>query len=492
MREICLHFALCLTLCLFSYYLPAQSLDSYSGEEYTLISDELIKERLSKIQNNVVKPQFTPAVRSYIRTYTVKKRDKVEAMLGRTAIYYPLFDRLLAEFGLPSDLKYLSVVESALDAHAVSRSGAVGLWQFMPPTGKEYGLSINSRVDERKDPEKATRAALTYLSRLYRKYGNWELALAAYNGGPGRVNRAVKRGRSKNFWRIRRYLPRETRAYVPAYIAATYISHYYQDHDLVPVYPDIEFQMTEMVKIYDQLSFEEVAQTTGTPMYIIEYLNPSYKRKYIPANYRGSNLVLPQERMAVFKSLYRIPDSAQQSYAVGERIAAPKISTNAIPTGSIKLNYQVDIGDDIDNIASAYQCSVADIKNWNRLTSSKLKYGQQLTIYLSKKTLQPVNVLDPLTLVDLAPLSTSHVEEVVLEPVTLLVLENEGSAKKKKRRVKAKQKIRYVTHKIKRGESLYSIAAQYEGVTINDLIELNKIDSAEAVQPGKKIKIKQK
>lgn len=491
MREICLHFTLCITLCLFNFTLSAQSLDAHTDNSYTLISDELIKERLSTIQNDVVTPKFTPAVRSYIKTYTVRKRDKVEAMLGRTVVYYPLFEQLLAEFNLPSDLKYLSVVESALDAHAVSRSGAVGLWQFMPPTGKEYGLSINSRIDERKDPEKATRAALTYLKKLHKRYGNWELALAAYNGGPGRVNRAVKRGRSKNFWRISRYLPRETRAYVPAYIAATYISHYYQEHDLVPIYPDSEFQLTERVKVYDQLSFEDIERITGTPMYIIEYLNPSYKRKYIPANYQGSNLVLPQERMSVFKNLYQLPDSERRLFTVGEKIAAPRKSIS-IPSTTIRLDYKVEIGDEIEEIASAFRCAPEDIKKWNRLTSSKLRYGQKIIVYIDKATMKPVKSLEPLALVDMAPELDEVEEEVKLAYVPMPVLEDAGSKNKKKRRTKKSRKKRYLTHKIQRGESLYTIAAQYEGVTINDIIELNKIESAEAVQPGKKVKIKEK
>jgi membrane-bound lytic murein transglycosylase D len=466
-------------------------LDTYSENDYTLISDELIKERLTTIQNNVVQPKFSPAVRSYINTYTVKKRDKVEEMLGRTLIYYPLFDQLLEEFGLPSDLKYLSVVESALNAHAVSRSGAVGLWQFMPPTGKEYGLRINSKVDERKDPEKATRAALTYLSKLHKRYGNWELALAAYNGGPGRVNRAVKRGRSKNFWRIRRYLPRETRAYIPAYIAATYISHFYEEHDLAPIYPNTEFQLTERVKVYEELTFEEIERITGTPLYIIEYLNPSYKLQHIPSNYLGNNLVLPQERMAVFRNVYQLPDSERQLYTVGERIAAPRKRTS-VPVGLLRLDYKVEMGDKIDDVAAAFRCSTEDILQWNRLTSSQLRYGQELIIYMDKTIMQPITALDPIPMANAIPVLEKQTEEVRLEPVALPVLEKGRSAKKKKRRAKKSKRERYVKHKIKRGESLYTIAAQYEGVSINDIIELNSIDSAEAVRPGKKIKIKLK
>jgi len=213
-------------------------------------TDSEIRDRLSRITSSVAPPRFTSVVKSYINTYTVKKRQHTEAMLGRISIYFPMFEKYLSENNLPVDLKYLSIVESALNPKAVSRSGAVGLWQFMPPTGKENGLKINSTVDERRDPHKSTLAAAKYLKKQYKRYNNWELALAAYNGGPGRVNRAIKRGRSKNFWRIKRYLPKETQNYVPAFIAATYVVNYYPEHNLVPVYPEIDLQMTELIKIY--------------------------------------------------------------------------------------------------------------------------------------------------------------------------------------------------------------------------------------------------
>ena len=187
-------------------------------------------ERLKSIENPLVENRYNSIVRGYIKGYLFWNRDKTERILGRTVLYFPLMEEYLSKRNMPDKLKYLSVVESALYPHGVSRVGAVGLWQFMPETGKEYGLEINEFVDERKDPNKSTQAALDYLSRQYMKYGDWALALAAYKSGSGRVSRAIKRGRSKNFWRIRRYLPRETRNYVPAYIAATYMMEYYKEH----------------------------------------------------------------------------------------------------------------------------------------------------------------------------------------------------------------------------------------------------------------------
>ena len=241
-------------------------------ETFPPYTDEDLRERLGSIVNEVVTPRLDAIVKSYVNTYTALKRDKTEAMLGRMAMYFPLFERLLTEQNMPTDLKYLSITESALNPKARSRSGAVGLWQFMPTTGREYGLTQNRYVDLRKDPEKSTLAAIKFLKRLYQKYGNWELALAGYNGGPGRVNRAIKRGRSKNYWKIRRYLPRETRNYVSAYISATYIANFYEKHDLVPLYPDIELQLTEITVVYEGITFHEIAEITDVPLYIIEIL----------------------------------------------------------------------------------------------------------------------------------------------------------------------------------------------------------------------------
>ncbi len=481
MREFC-----CFILCLV-FTSSIYSQDTYTSESYALISDEEIKSRLATIHNDVVKPRFDPAVRSYVNTYTVKKRDRTEAMLGRTVIYYPLFEKLLAESGLPTDLKYLSVVESALNANAVSRSGAVGLWQFMKPTGRECGLSINQTVDERQDPEKATRAAIKYLSRQYHKYGNWELALAAYNGGPGRVNRAIKRGRSKNFWRIRRHLPRETRNYVPAFIAATYINHFYEYHGLNPIYPDVDFQQTQLIKIYSTLTFSEIEEVTGTPEYIIEYLNPSYKKKYIPANAMGNNLVLPQDRMAVFQNAYPGLDSRNRNLVVGERILAPRKKAFA-PENSISLFHTVEQGENIQSLAQIFSCNESDIKKWNRLTSSQLRQGQRILIFISKDVTKSIALIEPLPLVKGELSSIQATKELEWKPIPLPTTNTKKSKKKRRKRKRTK----YVYHKIKRGESLMNIAAKYQGVSVNDLIQLNNIDSGESLKPGKKLKVKPK
>ncbi|NJL76936.1 MAG: lytic transglycosylase domain-containing protein [Saprospiraceae bacterium] len=212
-------------------------------------------ERLNKMDCDVIKPRYTVIVKGYLKNYLLWNRPKAERIIGRSVLYFPIFEEYIKKYNMPEDLKYLSVVESALDPVAMSRVGALGLWQFMPETGLEVGLKINKYIDERQDPRKSTDAAMRYLRQQYRHFGSWELALAAYNGGSGRVSRAIKRGRSKNFWTIRKYLPTETANYVPAFIAACYVGHHFEEHGIKPTLPELDYQITETITVYDYLTF---------------------------------------------------------------------------------------------------------------------------------------------------------------------------------------------------------------------------------------------
>ncbi len=455
-------------------------------------TDTELRARLQKLDSDISTPRLTPAVKSYINTYTIKRRDKTEAMLGRTAMYFPIFEEYLRETQMPDDLKYLSVVESALDSMARSRSGAVGLWQFMPPTGRENGLKINSSIDERRDPHKATKAALKYLLKQYKRYGNWELALAAYNGGPGRVNRAIKRGRSKNFWRIQRYLPKETRNYVPAFIAATYVVNFYHLHNLSPAYPSADLQFTEKIKIYKRLSFHEIANVTGTPMDIIKRLNPSYKRNYIPANRKGSNLVLPQNYMYSMLDFLGRPDTEIK-----------RISSSLIPapidkeweSKQIKTSYTALAQDDLTAIAARFGCTTQDLKNSNQLRNNYLSSGQQLVIYVPKPT--DLHRYKPIL-----NIPTLDLEEVPVAKNSMLDL----SKSKRKAKINAKKrksipkfdakrdfkKYKYLYHQLKKNETLLELTEKYPSVTIKTLLELNNIKDVQQLKPGTMLRIKKR
>lgn len=474
---------------------PLQSGASYSSVLIPTFTDSEIRERLSRLTSEVAPPRFTPAVKSYINTYMVKKRPHTEAMLGRMSMYFPMFEKYLSENNLPTDLKYLSIVESALNPNAVSRSGAVGLWQFMPPTGKENGLRINSTVDERRDPHKSTIAAMKYLRKQYNRYQNWELALAAYNGGPGRVNRAIKRGRSKNFWTILRYLPKETRNYVPAFIAATYVVRYYPEHNIMPVYPEIDLQLTELVKIYKRISFYEIEKMTGVPMHLLERLNPSYKRRYIPSSRKGSNLVLPQRYMGSLMAHLGRPDSDVKRIH-STPIPAPVVIDWA--KNNDKSIYTVFQGDTYETIAGYYGVSVSDLKTWNQRNGYQLRPGRELTIYTPK--LKSSNLFKPLN-----PLPVPSPQLVISNTPNRFELSAKSKKKAKQKSVKRViPKLKYLPSKtmtrndeylfylITKNETLYDIAEKFIGVSMDDILVLNDISDPYELKAGRKIKIKKK
>jgi membrane-bound lytic murein transglycosylase D len=259
---------------------------------------------------------MTTEVKKYLNQYIVAGRHSSARLIGRSLYYFPLFETKINEKALPAELKYLAIIESSLKPHARSRVGAVGLWQFMRATGRMYGLTINNVVDERKDPEKSTEAALNYLSDLYDRFDDWTLALAAYNCGPGNVNKAMRKSGGKDYWSIRNYLPRETRNYVPKFIAMAYLMNYYMDHQIEPDYPEELFTKTRKAVTLNKLSFQEISHNTGLEMDVISWYNPSYVGHYIPQSELGNVLILPANEMYSFiekksTDLALVPDPFQ-------------------------------------------------------------------------------------------------------------------------------------------------------------------------------------
>ena len=445
-------------------------------------TDGEIVQRLRNMHSDVVAPRFDNIVRSYIQTYTVKNRPKTEAMLGRTAMYFPLFEKYLREANLPNDLKYLSVVESALDPTAVSRSGAVGLWQFMPGTGKDYGLRVSYFEDQRRDPHRSTEAAFKYLKRLYQRFGSWELALAAYNGGPGRVNRAIRRGRSKNFWTIRKYLPRETRNYVPAFIAATYIMHYYEKHNLFPLYPEKQLQITDRTMVYRKISFQEIADITDTPMEVITRLNPSYLRRVVPAKMNGCSVVLPIAALAIFENFLGKPDRRSNGM-ISSAIPAPTSPQHR--SDYFKTTYKVQSGDHLEKLAEMFECTPKDIIEWNRLTSARLHPQQRLVFYLPRKA--SPELMKPVPSIprqQMRLLNESPVEHQLkpVEPISF--------TPRNRQFLRPGKKEKFIYHQVRRRETLAEIASKYPGVSPQDILRINKFHDGQYLKPGKKIKIK--
>ncbi len=468
-------------LCLAQFHLGA------TAATYPTYTDRDLEERIANMQNQVIKPRLDHVVKSYIKTYTQKKPSKTEEMIGRATIYFPIFEHHLRQKNLPDDLKYLSVVESALNPQAVSRSGAVGLWQFMGPTAKDFNLAMNSNVDERKDPNKSTIAAITYLERLHKKFGNWELALAAYNGGPGRVAKAVKRGRSHNFWQIQKYLPKETRNYVSAFISACYIMQYHQQHNLYPRYPEHDLQFTASTKIYSNLSFSKIAEVTGVSIRTIETLNPSYKRRALPHSTRGNFLTLPQNALNNLLHHLGRPDNYVIKHSNYGSISAPH-ALRVAPTGPDRIIHYVNQQEDIYRIANIFSCTPEDIMKWNRLNTYQVYQGQKIVI--EKKPVASVARKKFGLLPNIKRLS---IHPFHVKPKKPLLLTNTATRKKQhKLAMDREDRKNSQTHILKKGESLFQVANLYDGVTLKEIIRINRFSIANQPKPGDIILIKLK
>lgn len=374
---------------------------------------------------HVVSPRYDAKVESYLRTYLERSRERTEIMIGRSAMYFPMFEKELEAAGLPTDLKYLAVVESALYPQAVSPVGATGLWQFMRPTARECGLYVSKYLDERCDPVKSTRAAIKYLTALYKQFDSWELAMAAYNSGPGRVRYAIRKSGSRDYWILQRYLPKETRAYVPGFIAASYVLNYYADHGLIPAFPENDLLETETVQIHSGMSFSEIQTVTRVPMEILRMLNPVYVRRYIPQSEKGYTLVLPAHAALTM-----------QAYLTSDKGLVQVTEFEGIETG-VDLEYVdrlvdevyfVKSGDNLYNISKSNGCTVDDLKTWNRLSGSTIHIGQQLKIRkMARVLVKAVTPPAPLSrqAVHIAPLPTAKgtslgAERTIVMPVSVV------------------------------------------------------------------------
>lgn len=337
--------------------------------------DTLYEQRLRDLVSPIPLA-YNYLVRNTINTYVERYPDMTGRILGLARYYFPMVEDALLAAGLPIELRALPIIESALQATAVSRAGAVGLWQFMPSTGKSYGLEINSLVDERRDPVRATAAACLFLKELYQIFGDWTLAIAAYNCGPGNVSKAIARSGGKSFWQIYDYLPRETRGYVPAFIGATYAFNYHRQHGIEPTEPPIPLAV-DTIRVNRITHFEQIASTIDVPMETLRLLNPQYRLDIVPASTKPYTLVLPQRSIAQYIE-HESEIMAKDSLYLKEYINPVNLDKKRQERTTTV--YRVKRGDTLGAIARRHRVTVKQLMRWNGLKNDRIRIGQRLRI----------------------------------------------------------------------------------------------------------------
>ncbi len=501
--------------------------DSYSNKKDVDTSDEVIKQRLASMPTLIDMP-FNSIVRQYIDRYTKSGRPQLAAVLGLSLYYMPIFEQALEELGLPQELKYVPVIESALDPNAVSKHGATGLWQLMLATGKGLGLECNSLVDERRDPYTSSKAAAELLKQLYDTYGDWSLAIAAYNCGPSTVNKAIRRAggdtSKADFWKIYPYLPDETRGYVPMFIAANYVMTYYPKHNINPVLPTKPI-VTDTVGVSDRIHFDQIEAVLAIPKDELRILNPQYREDIIPATQeRAYMIVLPSKQIHAFLMSYD-QIVAYQADKYGRRITAEpgqaseadQLLTSAdqsgqeaedfsiAPASSTTVSHKVAKGETLTSIATKYGVQVADIRSANNLRRNAVRVGQVLTINgvapdkaASAREEATANMLASQEQAQEATQSSqqTQAQKKAQNPTSKNSHKKDSTqastknSKKKATQTTTAKKAKTTTHTIKSGENLGRIAKRY-GVSVDEIKKANGMKS-DAIRAGATLKIPSK
>jgi membrane-bound lytic murein transglycosylase D len=398
----------------------------------------IYKKRLDSL-NLSVPMDYNEHVQNYIDLYVFGRKEQIGKMLGLSKYYFPIFERSLREVGVPDEIKFISIIESALNPNAVSKSGAVGPWQFMYTTAKGYGLVMDSYVDERKDPVQASYAAARYLKDAYNRFGDWLLAIAAYNCGAGAVSRAITRsGGTANFWAIRSYLPRETQNYVPAFIATAYAMNYYANHDINPQVANFNI-FTDVIDVTKTISLSSVARAVEVDVRELKILNPSYKKQIVNGSQKSpKTLVIPAIDKQLYSSLYELLNGGADDEP---RAIAASISEGSNPLTEGTTFHRVKEGQTLVMIANQYGVEVQDLKVWNDLKVMEVVPGQQIR-----------------------------------------VTPNEAG------KASPKSSSAYRIYIVKTGDTLSDIADKFSGVSITKLKATNNLKSS-VVQPGMRLKI---
>ncbi len=555
------------------------------------LSTELLKQRLKALDaKSPFNIEYNQGLENIIKSFLKNRKRSYARLMAISEYYFPMFEEALARYNVPLEVKYLAIVESALNPKAVSRMGATGLWQFMYQTGKQYNLQIDSYVDERSDVLKSSEAAAQYMANMYKIFGDWDLVLASYNSGPGNVAKAIRRsGGQQNYWNIRRNLPKETQGYVPAFLATMYIYEYHKEHGIVPNRAAVKHFETDTVMIKRQLSFKQISDLLDISVAELQHLNPAYKLNEVPAyKHKRHFLRLPKDKMSVFTSnedkIYAYADyqhslrekpftsqtavasrhsgnssvryykvrrgdnlgsiAARHGVTVAQLKSWNRLKSNLIPVGkSLQIRgiepaktqtavakapapkkvdknaefYTIQSGDNLSEIASRFEVSVEDLKSWNNLTDTKIAAGANLRVKAAEqnRTDAPEIATEPVyytvakgdNLSLIASRNNISVEElrefnnmssdVLRVGDKLIIAQNEvqpepeavaAAEPKKPRQMSEEAKKSYQHYYVKKGDSLFSIAQKYPGVTIADLKRWNDIQG-DKLKPGMKLKI---
>jgi membrane-bound lytic murein transglycosylase D len=450
------------------------------GRDYP---DSVYENRISKI-NSIVKLQYNNIIRNHINVYTVQKRQKFCVVLGLMDYYFPIIEDIFDSYGLPTELKYMAVIESALNPNAVSKAGATGLWQFMFSTGKLYGITINSIVDERRDPVKATHAAARYLKDLYSIFNDWGLVIAAYNCGPGNVNKAIKRsGNKKDYWDIYYKLPRETRGYIPMYVAAVYAVTYYKEHKIKPFPLEIPIA-TDTIMFNKDIHLSQISAVLGIPMGELKALNPQYRTGLIPGSVKPMALTLPLQHVGEFIDLNDTIINYKTDVYLNKdnRISDPTRSTytHIAIKGKTKVYYTVKHGDNLGFISDWFRVNLSEIRSWNNIYRNNIRAGQRPVIYVDPSRSEYFSKINTMSFAEKQTMVGKSVPEnqyTVEKTAPTMQVQNEGE---------------YITHTVRYGDTIWDIVRKYGDVSASDVLTLNNISDPQKIKVGQKLKIKKK
>jgi membrane-bound lytic murein transglycosylase D len=491
----------------------AMNIYGYKPEDVPTFSDSVYAQRIRKIESPLPLA-YNATVRAYIDLYAVRKRQQVEKMLGLSETYFPIFEEVLDKHKIPLELKYLSIVESALNTRAESRVHATGLWQFMYSTGKLYSLNINSFVDERKDPVKATEAAAVMLKDLHDIFKDWFLAIAAYNCGPGNVSKAIRRsGGKRTFWEIYPYLPLETRGYVPAFIAAAYVFQYHREHNLYPQELGLP-KLVDTVYVHREMAFEPISKVIGISVNELRDLNPQYTRDIIPARDHSYCLRLPASKAVAYAAMR---DSIYHTYnawlLAQNPNKNPNDSSGIVEVVSFRnhggesygpqerVKYTVKAGDNLSFIADLFDVSVYSLKRWNHIRSKKVSVGRKLVINVPADKAKYYRKINTMTSLQKKKevYGRKFAENKKEEPKEVNAEGSEkdnSSASDENTETKTSKKTvekesRGITkyYVVQKGDTLWSISQRFPGVTVEDIKRANGITNNHTIKIGQKIKI---